>query len=68
MKQNVVIYSQVSTDKQNHDSRDLAELRALCRVIAAGVTPEEIVDTISGTKNSRTGLDRLMAAVGGGKG
>ena len=65
MKQNVVIYSRVSTDKQNHDSQ-LAELRHYAGN-RGWSAPEEIVDTISGTKNSRTGLDRLMAAVRRGK-
>ena len=65
MKQNVVIYSRVSTDKQSHDSQ-LAELRHYC-ANRGWSEPEEIVDTISGTKNSRKGLDRLMAAVRRGK-
>jgi DNA invertase Pin-like site-specific DNA recombinase len=65
MKQDIVIYSRVSTDRQNHDSQ-LAELRAYC-ANRGWSEPEEIVDTISGTKNSRTGLDRLMAAVRRGK-
>jgi DNA invertase Pin-like site-specific DNA recombinase len=65
MKQNIVIYSRVSTDRQNHDSQ-LAELRQY--VARRGwQNVEEIVDTISGTKNSRQGLDRLMAAVRRGK-
>ena len=65
MKQTVIIYSRVSTDKQSHDSQ-LAELRHYC-ANRGWSEPEEIVDTISGTKNSRRGLDRLMAAVRRGK-
>ena len=65
MKQTVIIYSRVSTDKQSHDSQ-LAELRHYC-ANRGWSEPEEIVDTISGIKNSRTGLDRLMAAVRRGK-
>ena len=64
-RQNVVIYSRVSTDKQNHDSQ-LAELRHYC-ANRGWSESEEIIDTISGTKNSRKGLDRLMAAVRRGK-
>ena len=66
MKQNVVIYSRVSTDKQNHDSQ-LAELRQYC-ANRGWSEPEEIVDTISGTKNSRKGLDHLMSLRAAGKG
>jgi DNA invertase Pin-like site-specific DNA recombinase len=65
MKRTVVIYSRVSTDKQSHDSQ-LAELRHYC-ANRGWSEPEEIVDTISGIKNSRAGLDRLMAAVRRGK-
>jgi putative DNA-invertase from lambdoid prophage Rac len=65
MKQTVIIYSRVSTDKQSHDSQ-LAELRHYC-ANRGWSEPEEIVDTISGIKNSRAGLDRLMAAVRRGK-
>ena len=49
------------TDKQSHDSQ-LAELRHYC-ANRGWSEPEEIIDTISGTKNTRKGLDRLMAAV-----
>ena len=65
MKQTVIIYGRVSTDKQSHDSQ-FAELRHYC-TNRGWSEPEEIVDTISGTKNSRRGLDRLMAAVRRGK-
>jgi DNA invertase Pin-like site-specific DNA recombinase len=65
MKQTVVIYARVSTDKQNHDSQ-LTELREYCaRRKWTGV--EEITDTVSGVNSSRKGLDRLMAAVRRGK-
>jgi DNA invertase Pin-like site-specific DNA recombinase len=65
MKQTVVIYARVSTDKQNHDSQ-LTELREYCaRRKWTGV--EEITDTVSGVNSSRKGLDRLMAAVRKGK-
>jgi DNA invertase Pin-like site-specific DNA recombinase len=61
----VLIYTRVSTDKQNHDSQ-LQDLRDYCN--RRGWTAvEEISDTVSGTKSSRKGLDRLMAAVRRGK-
>ena len=60
-----IIYTRVSTDTQNHDSQ-LQELREFCA--RRGWTEvEEITDTISGTKTSRAGLDRLMALVRRGK-
>ena len=60
-----IIYTRVSTDTQNHDSQ-LQELREYCT--RRGWTEvEEITDTISGTKTSRAGLDRLMALVRRGK-
>src|SRR4029077_18914076 len=60
-----IIYTRVSTDTQNHDSQ-LQELREYCA--RRGWTEvEEITDTISGTKTSRAGLDRLMALVRRGK-
>jgi putative DNA-invertase from lambdoid prophage Rac len=60
MKQ-IVIYTRVSTDAQNHASQ-LVELRNYC-VGRGWPIVEEIADTISGTKSSRKGLDRLMAMV-----
>ena len=65
MKQTVVIYTRVSTDKQTTDSQ-LASLREYCarhdwQDVAV------ITDTISGTKTSRKGLDQLMKAVRLGK-
>jgi DNA invertase Pin-like site-specific DNA recombinase len=60
MKQ-IVIYSRVSTDAQNHASQ-LVELRNYCAGRGWSIV-EEIADTISGTKSSRKGLDRLMAMV-----
>ena len=61
----VLIYTRVSTDKQNHDSQ-LQDLREYCT--RRGWTEvEEISDVISGAKSSRKGLDQLMAAVRRGK-
>ena len=65
MKQTVVIYARVSTDRQNHDTQ-LAELREYC-AFRKWTNVEEIIDTVSGSKSSRKGLDRLMAAVRRGK-
>ena len=65
MKQTVVIYARISTGKQNHDSQ-LAELREYC-ARRKWEEVEEIVDTASGVKSSREGLDRLMKAVRRGK-
>ena len=65
MKQTVVIYARVSTDKQNHDSQ-LTELREYC-ARRKWTRVEEITDTVSGVNSSRKGLDRLMAAVRRGK-
>ena len=65
MKQTVVIYARVSTNKQNHDSQ-LTELREYCER-RKWEEVEEIVDTASGVKSSRAGLDRLMKAVRRGK-
>jgi DNA invertase Pin-like site-specific DNA recombinase len=65
MKQTVVIYARVSTGKQNHDSQ-LTELREYC-ARRKWEEVEEIVDTASGVKSSREGLDRLMKAVRRGK-
>ena len=62
---NVIIYTRVSTDKQNHDSQ-LTELREYA-VRRKWTNVEEITDTVSGAKSSRQGLDRLMAAVRRGK-
>ena len=60
-----VIYARVSTDKQSHDSQ-LSELRQYCTHRNwSGVT--EIIDSISGSKSSREGLDRLMGLVRIGK-
>lgn len=59
------IYARVSTDKQTHDSQ-LQELRRYCER-RGWHRVEEIVDTTSGAKSSRRGLDRLMAEVRRGK-
>jgi DNA invertase Pin-like site-specific DNA recombinase len=65
MKQTVVIYTRVSTDKQTTDSQ-LASLREYCaRHNWRDV--QVITDTISGSKISRKGLDALMKAVRAGK-
>lgn len=60
----VAIYARVSTDKQQHDSQML-ELRTWCE--RRGWSPVEYLDTLSGSKFTRTGLDSLMAAVRRGK-
>ena len=61
----VLIYTRVSTDKQNHDSQ-VQDLREYCT--RRGWTEvEEISDVISGAKSSRKGLDRLMQAARRGK-
>ena len=58
MKQTVVIYTRVSTDKQTTDSQ-LASLREYCaRHNWRDV--QVITDTTSGSKISRKGLDALM--------
>jgi DNA invertase Pin-like site-specific DNA recombinase len=65
MKQTVVIYTRVSTDKQTTDSQ-LASLREYCaRHNWRDV--QVITDTTSGSKISRKGLDALMKAVRAGK-
>lgn len=63
--QKVVIYARVSTDRQSHDSQ-VAELREYC-ARRGWSDIEEVVDTISGTKAARQGLDRMMKAVRRGK-
>jgi putative DNA-invertase from lambdoid prophage Rac len=55
------IYARVSTDKQTHDSQ-LNELREYC-VRRNWTNVTEFCDTISGSKFSREGLDRLMTEV-----
>ena len=64
MKQ-TVIYARVSTERQNHDTQ-LSELREYC-TNRRWTNVEEITDTVSGSKSSRKGLDRLMALVRRGK-
>jgi DNA invertase Pin-like site-specific DNA recombinase len=61
----VILYTRVSTDRQNHDSQ-LSELREYC-ARRNWTDVEEIIDTVSGAKSSRKGLDRLMAAVRRGR-
>jgi DNA invertase Pin-like site-specific DNA recombinase len=60
-----IIYTRVSTDNQNHDSQ-FEELRDYC-TRRGWSDVEEISDTVSGTKSSRKGLDRLMGLVRRGK-
>jgi DNA invertase Pin-like site-specific DNA recombinase len=55
------IYARVSTDKQTHDSQ-LNELREYC-ARRNWTNVSEFCDTISGSKFSREGLDRLMTEV-----
>jgi putative DNA-invertase from lambdoid prophage Rac len=61
----IAIYCRVSTDRQGHELQ-LAELRGYCARRGWGDVTEYI-DTISGAKFSRTGLDALMARVRKGK-
>lgn len=65
MTPRVIIYARVSTAQQSHDSQ-LGSLREYCRR-RGWPEPEVITDTISGSKFSRTGLDRLMGLVRAGK-
>ena len=65
MKQTVVIYTRVSTDKQTTDSQ-LASLREYA-TRQGWEDVQVITDTISGAKTSRKGLDTLMKAVRAGK-
>lgn len=61
----VAIYARVSTNQQSHDSQ-LLELREYChRRQWRDVT--EFCDVISGSKFTRTGLDKLMAEIRRGK-
>ena len=61
----VRIYARVSTDKQTHDSQ-LQELRRYCER-RDWHSVEEVVDTVSGAKSSRKGLDGLMVEVRRGR-
>jgi hypothetical protein len=65
VKQSVVIYTRVSTDKQTTDSQ-LASLREYA-MRQGWQDVQVITDTISGAKTSRKGLDTLMKAVRVGK-
>ena len=60
-----IIYTRVSTDNQSHESQR-ESLQQYCQQRGWG-NVEEITDTISGSKFTRTGLDRLMAGVRSGK-
>jgi putative DNA-invertase from lambdoid prophage Rac len=61
----VILYARVSTTDQSYDSQ-LTELREYAS--RRGWTQvEEIVDTVSGVRSARKGLDRLMALVRRGK-
>jgi DNA invertase Pin-like site-specific DNA recombinase len=55
----VVIYSRVSTDRQVHDSQ-LQEVRAYC-ARRGWNDAQEFIDTASGAKINRSGLEALMA-------
>jgi putative DNA-invertase from lambdoid prophage Rac len=61
----IAIYCRVSTDRQSHELQ-LAELREYC-ARRGWRDVIEYIDTISGAKFSRTGLDALMARVRKGK-
>lgn len=61
----VFTYSRVSTDKQSHDSQ-LIELREYCQRRGWSVRME-LVDTASGAKVSRSGLEELMTLVRAGR-
>ena len=65
MKQSIVIYTRVSTDKQTTDSQ-LASLREYA-ARQGWEDVQVITDTISGAKTSRKGLDTLMKAVRAGR-
>jgi DNA invertase Pin-like site-specific DNA recombinase len=65
VKQAVVIYTRVSTDKQTTDSQ-MASLREYA-TRQGWEDVQVITDTTSGAKTSRKGLDTLMKAVRGGK-
>ena len=58
------LYARVSTDKQQHDSQML-ELRSWSQ--RRGWSPVDYLDTLSGSKFTRTGLDSMMQAVRRGK-
>ena len=61
----VILYARVSTADQSYNSQ-LTELREYAS--RRGWTQvEEIVDTVSGVRSARKGLDRLMALVRRGK-
>jgi len=62
---NTYIYARVSTERQTHDSQ-LLELRDYCQR-RGWTVQKEIVDTASGSKASRAGLDELMKLVRAGR-
>lgn len=59
------IYLRVSTAEQSHDPQRNELIDYCARRVWKDVT--EYVDTISGAKFTRTGLDRLMADVSRGR-
>ena len=59
------IYSRISTEKQSHDSQ-LVELRGYCERRGWNKAAE-YVDTMSGAKFTRQGLDRLLINVRRGR-
>ena len=58
----IIIYGRGSTADQRHDSQ-LSEVQDHCARRWPGSTATIIVDTASGAKTSREGLDRLMGLV-----
>lgn len=65
MNPRIAVYLRVSTDHQTHDSQE-AELRDYCRR-RGWETPTWFHDTASGAKQSRDGLNELMALVRRGR-
>ncbi len=59
------LYARVSTERQVHDSQ-LTELRDYCQRRGWAID-REIIDTASGAKTSRVGLDGLMKQVRAGR-
>ena len=59
------LYLRVSSDSQNHNSQ-LHDVRRYCQ-LRGWTDTVEFVDTASGTRTDRTGLEALMEAVRAGK-
>src|ERR1044072_8800490 len=63
----IIIYGRVSTADQKHDSQ-LHEVQEYCRRrFGDAIAPTIIIDTASGAKTSREGLDQMMKLVRRGK-